>query len=501
MYIKSNKIKNLSYKKKKITKKNKLIQTKILKKQSKIFKDIHKKKSKKMKCVKCTHKGGGIFYDNKFLDCYDDNLQKIQNAINKFSGKHSINQIIANEFIENQISPVRKQAARDLVENTIYITLSDISEIIEKLVIKLYTENSLNTEDNIYIYSGKTNKSFYFIAVLMLYYIRKNNFKEPTHFISELNNELFDTIGSNPLLIIDDVAYSGNQLSTILNNIYYNRTIVNKKSPPNIYVIITALNDFSKEKLMNVPIKKTKSGIILDYTRSPFKLVYLAERLYVPLIKQLGIERYFYLNLFFSPYTESTPYVSLYLDHKIADEASTYKNALLYGPIIPSNYNYQDYLTNIDYLYELIPSNNLFKQGELMILINDFNYFNNTNFKSFNSSIIKILSDKLKTTDIFTDSQMTLRFKPFINNCNKNNLLLDNISDQNILNYDYRLFSVPKGCLKNDDDCTITNEYILEYINDIMSSDQISNINIHNKINNFVCPISWYKKGEFMMSC
>lgn len=487
MYTKNNKTKSITrkYKKKKNNKKTK--------KYNKIRQSINKLKTK-------IKKGGGIVFDNNFLSCYDNNLEKIQNAISKFSGKHSIDKIMANKFIENQLSTIRKQSAKDLIDNTIYITLQEISEIIEKLVIQLYNDNNLNSESNIYLYSGNSNKSFYFMSVLMLYYIKKHNFKEPTYFVSELNDELFDIIGDDKLIIIDDVTYSGTQLSTLLNNIYFNRVVKNKKTVPNIYVLLIALNNFSKAKLSRVPIKRTRTGLDIDYVVSPFKLLFLSERLYEPLIIKLGIERYFNLNLFFTPYTESTPYVSLYLDHKLADEASTYKTALLYGPIVPSNYNYSDLLEKADFIYDILPSSSLLKSDELNTLIGNFNSENNTKFKSFGPSVIELLLNKLIANDIFDNSQPYIRFMPFINGCNKNNILLENISNEEIVNLDYRLFIAPKDCLASANECVVTNEFILEYLNELFSENNKS-IQIHNKINSFICPISWYKNGEFKMTC
>jgi hypothetical protein len=40
-------------------------------------------------------------------------------------------------------------------------------------------------------------------------------------------------------------------------------------------------------------------------------------------------------------------HIALYLDHKVANTTSTYKNAYVYGPIIPSTYNLRDVYTNI----------------------------------------------------------------------------------------------------------------------------------------------------------
>jgi len=77
--------------------------------------------SKTKRNSKKIQKGGLV--DRNFIRCYDSNLEKIQQALTQYSGRHSIDRANANLFIENQLSDVRKQAARDLIENTIYILL------------------------------------------------------------------------------------------------------------------------------------------------------------------------------------------------------------------------------------------------------------------------------------------------------------------------------------------------------------------------------------------
>ena len=199
-----------------------------------------------------TYKVSEIYQDDRFIKCFDENIDKIKKAITRYSGIHRIDPHIAEEFINEQVSDVRKQAARDLIENTIYITLEEVDNIIETLIIKLYTEHNLNAEENIYIYVGQPEKSFYFLSVLALYYILKHNFKEPIY-IKHINDDMFDEIGTSPFIIIDDVSYSGTQLSNMLNHIYYSRVIKEKKDAPNIFVLLLALNDFSKTALEQVP--------------------------------------------------------------------------------------------------------------------------------------------------------------------------------------------------------------------------------------------------------
>lgn len=452
------------------------------------------------------YKGGvGDFLDTNFVRCYENNLTKIFNAIQEFSGTHSINQKIASQFINNQLTDIRKQAARDLIENTIYITLQETSDIVEKLIVQAYTENNLNESPTIYFYSGMPSKSFYFLSILALYYIRKHGFKEPTHFIKNLkSDEIFEEIGNAPLIILDDVAYSGSQLSKMLNSIYFELVIKNKQNPPNIFILLTGLNDFSKERLEKVPIKISQRGTELAFTSTPFKLIFLPDRLYRPLINIIGIERYFYVNIFFSIYTPGVPIISTYLDHKIADTVSTYKKALTYGPIIPSNFDLSKFFTTADdsHFYEFITENDI----DISNLVNDFNATNGTTFTTTNLQYLnEFLVNKLvKSEEEIIDKQSMpyIQFRPFINGCNSNPRLLQNINDPEIINLDYLLFMAPDDCIKGP--CKSLNSIMETTLEEIVENSQIPKqkaIEISDRINNFSCPESWYKEGPFQMTC
>lgn len=455
----------------------------------------------KPKTQRRNYKGGAIF-NNSFRQNYRQNLGKIQQAIEKFSGKHAIDANIAAQFVHDQLSDVRKQAAQDLIDNTIYITLQEVSEIVEQLIVKLYAEHDLNSADDFYFFTGSPAKSFYFLAVLALYCIKKHNFKEPTQFVSELSDDVFDHVGNSPIIILDDVSYSGSQLSNMLGDIYYHRVIKVKRSAPNILVLLVALNTFSKRKLSRVPILKTRSGIAYDFAVSPFKLIFLAERLYTPLILTLGIERYFYLNVFFSIHTENNPFMSLYLDHKIADDASTYTNALMYGPIVPSSFNYAELFGEIE-TYHILPDKSLFELDELNALVRDFNETFGININtsiSENELAIK-LSEKLcaKLIEIESDIRQSnanqLQFKPFINTCNKSAELLKNASDLEIVNFDYVLFLPESDCLLGNRKCNLGNGAMVSYLGDKVESVQNA-VRINAKINSISCPFSWYKSGR-----
>jgi len=489
-----------------------------------------KRKTKQIsdEIIKSSKKLSG--YDMNFMKYYDKNVKKVKLAIKTYSGKHAIDKKIAEEFISSQTSSIRRQAAKDLIDNTIYITLEEIDNIIHQLVRKLYNEYKTDIKDptkKIYLYCGKMEKSSYFLSVLAMKYINKYHYKKPYRFIENLTTEILDEIGNNPLIIIDDVSYSGSQLYKMLYATYADMVLLHKKEPPNIYILLAALNTVSKEKLSVVPttgkLNKAKTAYIVnsfyDFIPSPFKLLYLDERLYQPLIYTVGIERYLNMLLFFSPYTADNfvPHVSIYLDHKLADLVSTFTTTLLYGPVIPSTVNY-NILKDAggDYVFDLYIGNyDIIKMNKLVI---DFNEENKTSFTTKDMNILLYYSfDKLIKNDKPDSYVSQLTFKPFINTCNTNPKLLQNINDPEIIKFDYFLFTIPEGCLENKD-CQVSYAKIWGYAEHAgLLREKESNtlkdngtervpekfdhaLRINHKINSIRCPIAWYKKGEFEMS-
>jgi hypothetical protein len=434
-------------------------------------------KNKRNKRNKKYQKGGD--FNSDFLGNYESNLEKIQMAIQQYSGTHSMDDVMKNRFIDEQLTSTRRNAARDLIDNTVYITLEEVASIVDELIIKTYNEHNLNDSENIYLYTSTPNKSFYFISVLALYYIRLHEYKEPTNFISSITPDVLSEVGSNPILIFDDVSYSGSQMADMLNKIYREEVVKKKHDPPNIIVSLIGLNTISKRKIQTV---YNHSNYKINPTKSPFELVYLPERLYDPLLLKLGIERYFIINLFFSQMSGGYPLVSIYLDHKIADEVSTYKKTLLYGPIVPKNY---DYLYRLNYNKNNIHiknyfetyitfKNNIFEndfiENDFIDLLNRFNsenpdnqfeYIVNKNYNSNNVRSIMyqilcyvldkvIIKERKELQSVQSDNETLgnkIKFRPFINSCKDNQQLLVNINDEDIQNMNYLFFNLPSDCI------------------------------------------------------
>ncbi len=453
------------------------------------------------------------YIDSTFIECYEENISKIQKALQEYSGKHNINPEKASSFIESQISPIRRTLAKTLIDNTIYITLQDTFNIVEQLILRLYNEHELGKHDNIYFYSGKKEKSFYFLNVIALFFIKKHGFKIPI-FVSNLDVNTINNDASNPIVVLDDVSYSGSQISQLMNDIYYDECVKNKKKPPNIFIALIALNDFSLAELSMVPTEllPTSTKLYASFIQSPFKLIYLSERLYKPLILKLGIELYCMMTILFSVWTltEGYPFVSLYLDHKMADEVSTYKPALIYGPIsmqkLPiSNLFFIDgtfYGEVLDGFRRRYDRDTFVKNQ----LLEQFNRENNTKYTNISEELVQLIIQKIIDLDIIDkdlNTTETIKFVPFIDNCNLMESFPEDIK-AGISKMDYFSFFVPKDCYPNKD-CAVP------YVSDTVREYLISlKINVPDRkniqkylgyITNNQCPASWYKKGEYAMSC
>ena len=248
---------------------------------------------------------------------------------------------------------------------------------------------------NVYIYTTMwSDASNYYLTILLLSFIRKHGFNEPTC-IMDINS----IIQENAVLIVpDDVSYSGSQLSKYLDTIKnFRREQELHPDFEHIYVLLAGANRYSLSKL-----HKPNVTVLCDVV-------------YPLLIDSIGLERYMYIKMFFSPWTMNQPLCSIYLDNKIADEFSTFKKVLMFGPIIPSDYNFNSYLNplslsiqmyrNLSELYLIekpILTNNL-----LIDFINnnpEYNTFKNRwNFSNFGLD-----SEDYKSVDILENIVITL---------------------------------------------------------------------------------------------
>jgi hypothetical protein len=406
-----------------------------------------------------------------FMKSFEDNLFKVEKAIQQYSGTHEIVASRADRFVQSQHTPVRRRAARDLIDCTIYITLREIRDIIEQLVLNVYETYDIGKSDTIYLYTGNPERSFYFISVLAMWAIRKHKLREPTHFVSKLDYTAVTQMKSYPILIFDDVSYSGSQLSGMLGRLYHEMVILYHHPVPNIYVMLTALNTVSLVRLVKVPTKYiSRHRLPTDYIPSPFHLVFLKERMYPTMLEQLNCpERWLAVQFFFGG-GQYARHISMYTDHKIADEVSTFKSALMYGPIVPMSYS-SSAIFDEDALYNTYQFVDEFIDGDIHPILRNI--------------VAKDISDN-EATGNDCMYLTNIAFSPFMNNCEE--VIRDIIEDPQIRKIPYRHF------ISGDDiDARLFVEDV-SYILDIFA------VQIIEKLRNAPrYPLSWYKKGELCM--
>jgi hypothetical protein len=186
----------------------------------------------------------------------------------------------------------------------------------------------------------------------------------------------------------------------------------------------------------------------------------------------VGEKRYSYINLFFSPFTftENHPIVSMYLDHKIADEVSTYMKVLTYGPIVPSSYNYR-MLFEDEMLFE-----------EMLFEDDEQTYFS----KSVN--VTTLVNEIVDVPD--KEPSETITFYPFIDSCSTNTTLQDIIGKHEVQHLSYEVFIAPVECQYPT--CMST------YYTDLLIQPN-NNKETVQRINGFRCPTSFYKEQGTMV--
>ena len=441
--------------------------------------------------------------DNTFTKKFIENYERIKVALSK-SGRHSINREKAQEFIDRQITPLRRQAAKDLIDNTHYISLKDIFNIVEELLLKTYAE--IDITQPIYLYCGEHNKSFYFFACIALHFIKKHKLVMP-HFVYDMTSNFLLKIKDCPLIILDDASYSGSQLSNMLNEMFYYVAIEEERPPPRIYALLASVNDQSLRRLSKVPTSKFKlSGEYNDFVESPFKIMYVEKYNYKSLVLILGIERYFYINLFFNAFLAENTNIALYLDHKVADMTSTYKNVYVYGPIVPPNYD----LKQVDeavmiqpiYLHYFFDSDVNRRLYENFLMENPMfearqPTFNDSLYTSALKRMSSFLIDKALAIDIqdkpyslnvnknnVNKDHITLEFCPFINGCNKSTKLKEIIKNPLVLESQYLFFMFDLNVTTN----------VREYEN-ILTHSVKKTKEVIKLLDSHRCPENWYKNG------
>ena len=333
---------------------------------------------------------------------YKKHMHQLLKIINQHNKKLDIDEDKADEWINRQPDtksfPNPRTAARNLINNTVHVSLKEVKEHLETLVTKHYdtcVNKRENKDKDIYLYMGDgVGKSNFYITLLAYHIIRTNGSKRPTYFLKTLPGD-FD---QNTMLVFyfDDMTYSGGQIVHTIQDILKEK-LVNvlireakqklpdiepkhiakcKKSYTSLNYIINHLavkkgfySGNTKQQLQYIDelVKENQDYIVypviylllgandlsIDRINSPVINLHYYDyfisqkvnvhyaKIYNSLEQNVTEEELFEIAYYFS--YGQIPNVSILYDHKIADATSTFLLPLSTGAIVPDNFNLLNY--------------------------------------------------------------------------------------------------------------------------------------------------------------
>ena len=197
----------------------------------------------------------------------------------------------------------------------------------------------------------------------------------------------------------------------------------------------------------------------------------------------------------------------MYLDHKVADTTSTYKNVYVYGPIVPVTYDLNftygntmgdiysyKYCTeeeNDKLLKDFIKKNPAYTSKKGKTYNSDFSNIKGYLINKAKEEVIDIQDSTYfnqKVNDIITNKENkdTIQFMPFIEICNKSDKLTRIIENQEIQDMDYIFFMA-------DPEVNTTE---IEELIELTSSNLDDVMRLTTLLDNYRCPMHWYKDPE-----
>lgn len=377
---------------------------------------------------------------SEYYKYWDSNFKKILD-FKATSGSHSINDLAADYWIKSQTNSQRQRAAKNLVNNTHYVDFETLFNSVEKLVSSIYAQN-ISSDEDVYILTDNPDRSYYFMSVIAVYFIRKLGYRNPIP-INHIYGIDSSELRNKTLLIIDDMAYSGQQIMDFYRE--YGYMIDNKIK---IIVGLFGITERARQ---------------LICSETPFILY--ASVLFPNLNDVLSKREFAELIYYFNPHGDSQS--SIYFDHKIPDSVSIFTLAL-YGPILPRNLGYD-------------PLNQTQIGQEFLKFIDDeeeydeykqiFNAIHEDDKESF---ISDASLNALYALNPF-DNPLYM-FHPFVQGCKQPNISISHqISYYNFITGGGYIIGKPK----------LKPEYV-KYLDDLRNSD-------------ISCVIPFYKQGSFAM--
>lgn len=262
--------------------------------------------------------------------------------------EHTIDPVLADEWIAAQETPERQRLARRLIDNTIYISHTELLKQIKICVEK--TRKKL-IDGPVTFIVGYPEKSNYYVSLLFYHY-----WKEAGLPLDSVDSHMHSLLPGN-LIDIDEMAYSGTQTTNTLRSVYgslifkllkeiherntglkeYNDTrnffpipileYILHQQKINYCVVRFFCSEDGKKELLKMP---PGASLTQSAVKPPFTLIVGRE---IPsLVTLFGKENATKLSFLFGP-QPGNPATTAYFNHKVADLPSTFLNPLSFGAV------------------------------------------------------------------------------------------------------------------------------------------------------------------------
>ncbi len=259
------------------------------------------------------------------------------------ANEHTIDPVKAAEWVAAQYSPERQRLAQILLDNIQYIPHKQILHALRYCVYKVKKQiiEEGRLENPIILITGRVYKSNYYISLLFAHFWLQAGMRIDC--VTEKYG--LDTIEmTGTILDVDDMAYSGNQTSITLGTVgkmvfnsyrdHIKNLLAGNENFEETYMLLPRLvieSMLESKGLRYFVIRAFMSEhsvreITKESIRLPFQVVTYRVIPYLPGVSEedkLKLQKLF----------NRDAYTTVYLDHKVADTASTFLLPITFGVV------------------------------------------------------------------------------------------------------------------------------------------------------------------------
>lgn len=162
-----------------------------------------------------------ILNKNQYREYHERNIKTVLSFIADNDKTAEIDPEKVQEWIKKQPTDESKQAAQDLYDNTIYYSHSKVFSEIRDLIDNKYTglvKQAIESKKEIIMFIGQENKSNDYLSMIAYYHMLLLNLIVPSQYIRSIKDKFLDS-KKYIVVYLDDMAYSGGQVSGMMNQI------------------------------------------------------------------------------------------------------------------------------------------------------------------------------------------------------------------------------------------------------------------------------------------